>query len=33
MPKKQIKKITLKDLRDYAIANRYVEFDICNSST
>ena len=30
MPKR---KVTLKDLRDYAIANRYVEFDICNSST
>ena len=30
MPKR---KVTLKDLRDYAIANRYVEFDISNSST
>ena len=33
MPKKQIKKITLKDLRDYATANRYAEFDLNNSST
>ena len=33
MPKKQITNITLKDLRDYAIENRYVEFDISNSST
>ena len=33
MPKRKIKKLTLKDLRDYAFKNRYAEFDLNNSST